>query len=79
MDPKKILIVEDEKAISEIYNLILGDPANHLKYYIGYLEFLELKKDAIAAWGDDFSQKRFHQEVLESGPVPFWILRDKIF
>ena len=70
--------IEDTEAVAEIYDMILGDPANYLKYYIGYLEFLELKKDAINAWGDEFSQERFHREVLEIGPVPFRMLRERM-
>ena len=70
--------IEDASSVAEIYDLILGDPGNYLKYYIGYLEFLELKKDAIAVWDTEFSQKRFHREVLEMGPVPFWVLREKM-
>ena len=58
--------------------MILGDPANYLKYYIGYLEFLELKKDAIKTWENKFTQERFHREVLEAGPVPFEILKKEM-
>ena len=68
----------DTEAIREIYDLILLDPANYLKYYIGYLEFLELKKDAIRLWGDDFTQKQFHKIILETGPAPFKILREQL-
>ena len=32
---------------------------------------LELKKEAIANWGSDFSQKKFHQTILELGPATF--------
>lgn len=71
--------ITDTKTIQDIYELIVADPANYLKYYIGYLEFLELKKDAIAAWGKDFSQIRFHQEVLTLGPASFDLLRDYMF
>ena len=70
--------IYDTAAISEIFNMILGDPANYLKYYIGYIEFLELKKDAISEWGNEFTQERFHQEILETGPVPFDLLRKKM-
>ncbi len=70
--------ITDADAISEIYELIVGDPANYLKYYIGYVEFLELKKEAIAAWGEDFTQERFHREILEAGSVPFGILREEL-
>lgn len=70
--------INDTGAIQEIFHLILGDPANYLKYYIGYVEFLELKKDAINKWGDEFSQERFHKEILEAGPIPFSILRSQL-
>ena len=36
--------ITDDATIENIYDLIIADPANYLKYYIGYLEFLELKK-----------------------------------
>ncbi len=70
--------IEDETAIAEIYELILGDPANYLSYYVGYLEMLELKKDYIAQKGDNFSQKEFHKEVLEVGPAPFDVVRKEV-
>ena len=70
--------IDDRNSVLEIYNLILGDPGNYLKYYIGYLEFLELKKDAIRVWEKEFSEERFHKEILETGPVPFCILREKM-
>lgn len=63
--------ITDADTVKSIYQLIIADPANYLKYYIGYLEFLELKKEAIANWGSDFSQKKFHQTVLEIGPATF--------
>lgn len=70
--------ITDSGTIERIYDLIIGDPANYLKYYIGYVEFLELKKDAAKAWGDEFSQLRFHEAVLNAGPAPFPILKDAV-
>ncbi|MEE1314518.1 MAG: DUF885 domain-containing protein [Faecalimonas sp.] len=70
--------IEDEEIIAEIYELILGDPANYLAYYVGYLEFLELKKECIAKQDEDFSQKKFHKAVLEVGPAPFSIVRKAV-
>lgn len=70
--------ITDQNAISEIYQLILSDPANYPKYYFGYLEFLELKKEALHLWGNEFTQKRFHKQVLDAGPVPFSILREYV-
>lgn len=67
--------LDDSDTVQQIYTLIVGDPGNYLKYYIGYVEFLELKKVAIEKWGEDFTQQRFHQKVLDAGSVPFGILR----
>lgn len=70
--------INDTATVKSIYELILQDPANYLKYYIGYLEFLELKKETMKEWGEEFTQKRFHQAVLDAGPAPFWILREQL-
>ncbi len=67
--------IQDEATIREIYEYIVGDPANYLIYYVGYLEMLELKKDMITEMGTGFSQKEFHKKVLEIGPAPFAIIR----
>ena len=71
--------IQDAATISKIYDLITADPANYLKYYIGYVEFMELKKEAMKKWGDDFSQIRFHKAVLDAGPMPFYLLRTNVF
>lgn len=70
--------ITNEKTIEDIFDLIVADPGNYLKYYIGYVEFLELKKLAIETWGKDFTQKRFHKCVLDTGPAPFEILQKQI-
>lgn len=67
--------IDDEAVIADIYNYILGDPANYLKYYVGYVEILELKKKYMNQKGQDFSQKEFHKELLEVGPAPFEVVR----
>lgn len=67
--------IKNPKTITEIYNLIVSSPGNYLKYYVGYLEFLELKKEVSLKQGKDFSQKEFHKAVLDVGPAPFSIVR----
>ena len=67
--------INDTEAIQEIYELIISDPANYLKYYVGYVELLELKKEIANQLGDAFSQKEFHKAVLDVGPAPFPIIR----
>lgn len=71
--------ITDPTTIEDIYDLIIADPANYLKYYIGYVEFLELKKDAVEKWGENFTQKKFHKAVLDIGPTSFNVIRQYIF
>ena len=51
--------INDPNAVQSVYKLIIGSPANYLKYYIGYLKFYELKKEMADALGNQFSQKEF--------------------
>ena len=66
--------IKQVSVISEIYQTIIENPANYLKYYIGYLEFLELKEQAKAYYGNDFSEMIFHTALLDMGSAPFYIL-----
>ena len=70
--------INDPNAVESVYKLIIGSPANYLKYYIGYLKFYELKKEMADAMGNQFSQKEFHRAVLDVGPAPFEIVYDEV-
>lgn len=70
--------IGDEDNINRIYDLILGSPGNYLKYYVGYVEFLELKKDWVKEYGSQASQKEFHKAVLDVGPAPFKVVEKYI-
>lgn len=60
--------------ISKIYQAIIENPANYLKYYIGYLEFLSLKEQAKTYYGNDYSDLLFHTAILNMGSAPFYLL-----
>lgn len=68
--------LKDRGTADRIYDLILGSPGNYLKYYIGYLEFLELKKEWQQEKAGAFSQKEFHEAVLAVGPAPFELVEE---
>ena len=70
--------INDANAVQSVYELIIGSPANYLKYYIGYLKFYELKKEMANTLGNQFSQKEFHRAVLDVGPAPFEIVYDEV-
>ncbi len=66
--------ITNETIIDEITQLILSEPGNYLKYYVGYIEFLELQDYANSSLGDNFTLKDFHRAVLDIGPAPFAVL-----
>lgn len=66
--------ITDKDTITEITQLILSEPGDYLKYYVGYIEFLELKDYAKQQFSDDYSDLKFHQAVLDIGPAPFHII-----
>ena len=70
--------INDPNAVQSVYELIIGSPANYLKYYIGYLKFYELKKEMADTLGNQFSQKEFHRAILDVGPAPFEIVYDEV-
>lgn len=68
--------VTDTATINWIYEYIVGEPGSYLKYYVGYLEFLELKEYAMETFGRDYNDISFHQALLDIGPAPFAIVEE---
>lgn len=57
--------------VNAIYEYLVEEPCNYLKYYLGYLEFLSLRQQAEKLWGKTYSDYSFHKFVLEAGPSDF--------
>ena len=65
-----------EESVALIYDTLLAEPGAYLPYAVGYLEFIELQKEAKELWGDGYSDYKFHEFLLETGPLPFSILNE---
>lgn len=63
--------IRDPAVTRSIYEYVVEEPANYLKYYIGYLEILSLKEEAQRLWGDSYTDQAFHTFFLEAGPCDF--------
>ena len=63
------------QSVHNMFLLVKQQPANYLKYYLGYLEILELRKEGEKALGEHFDLKEFHAFVLDYGPAPFPLLK----
>lgn len=51
--------ITDQTALREIYELIVEEPAHYLKYYVGYMEFVDLKEKAQETYGSAYSDIAF--------------------
>lgn len=71
----------DDESVQAVYQYIAEEPCNYLKYYLGYLEIMELKKQAAVIWAEpgetdaaceqtDF-QYQFHCFLLQNGPADY--------
>lgn len=65
-------------SIKAIYTYIAEEPCNYLKYYLGYLEILSLQQEAMAQWGDSYSDYAFHTFFLDCGPSDFTSLKERL-
>ena len=53
-------------------------PTQLVCYFAGKEQILALKRDAKATWGAAYSERRFHDELLALGSVPFVFARAKL-
>lgn len=70
--------IDEEKTIDAITDLVLEDPGNYLKYYVGYLQFRQLHEKYAQKYGKQFDAVAFHEAILRTGPSPFAILDEQI-
>ncbi len=68
----------DDTQTKEIYEYIVEEPTTYPKYYWGYLEIMKLKDNAKKYWSNSYSDYRFHQFFLQSGPSDFESLNHKL-
>jgi uncharacterized protein (DUF885 family) len=68
----------NERVAKAIYDDVVADPTYYVKYMIGYIEIIDLEKKAQELWGDDFSEMKFHEFLLETGPAPFSVVDDRL-
>lgn len=68
--------IDDSEIANEIFETILGEPANYLNYVIGFLEWQDIRDGQEELLDSDFSAMEFHSRALEIGPCPFYILRE---
>lgn len=68
----------DEETGRLIFETMVEDPALYLSYFLGYLEFMELKTEAENTLGEAFHLKEFHTFLLDIGPAQFEIIEQRM-
>lgn len=69
--------VDDTATVKRITDLILEEPGNYLKYYVGYLKFRQMREQ-LALENKSFSVSAFHEAILRTGPSPFSVLEETV-
>ena len=69
--------VDDTATVKRITDLILEEPGNYLKYYVGYLKFRQMREQ-FALENKSFSVSAFHEAILLTGPSPFSVLEETV-
>lgn len=67
--------IQDLENASALCQYVCDSPCNYPKYYLGYLEILELKQEAKKLWGNSYDDLSFHEFYLSRGPADFENLR----
>ncbi len=61
-----------------LYDMMIEEPGYYPQYFVGYLEFVELRDYAKSQLGDSFDEIGYHQTILETGPCDFDTLRNQM-
>lgn len=78
-DTLAVFGITDPDTCQEIFQYIVENPANYLKYYLGYLNFLDLREEVQSTAGSSFSPRDFHKNLLDIGPAPFPVVEKYLF
>lgn len=67
--------ISDPLVVTTIYYDIVENPANYLEYYVGYLEIINMQKEAKKTLGKQYSNLEFNRFLLDIGPAPFRVIK----
>ena len=66
----------DEETAKEVFQMVVEEPSEYLEYYVGFLEFMNLRNEAKEKLGSRFNLRDFHEFLISVGPAPFYLIED---
>lgn len=66
----------DDDIVNELWQTMIDNPTNYLEYCGGYIEIMEMREEAEQTLGNSFSPLKYHTFLLDTGPVPFSVIRN---
>ena len=63
----------DEETADKLWRLIVSEPAYYLPYSMGLVQMLELRKFAVSAMGESYTESAFCSALLSLGPMPYTV------
>lgn len=67
--------IEDPEVTEEMYQSLIDNPCNYLKYYTGYLELCTMQDTAKETLGSRYSPKSFHKFILDMDGASFRVIK----
>lgn len=64
-----------DQVVDSIFYAMIENPGNYLSYYVGYLEFMNMRETAEMQLGEKFDEKEFHTFLLDMGNAPFDVIQ----
>lgn len=78
---------QPDAVTDNLYYAMIENPGNYLSYYVGCMEFMNLRQTAEKELGSKFDEKAFHTFLLNMGNAPFdviqtyfssWLMKQKL-
>lgn len=70
--------LDNDESVAMLYQGVISDPSVLLAYGIGMMEMVTLKEKAQEALENKFNLVEYHQVILNSGPMTFDLLEQKV-
>ena len=64
----------DKTIAQTLYDMVVAMPGTFVRYGVGYVSHLNLRKKAMDELGDKFDFVTYDKVIIENGPLPFAIL-----